>query len=69
MRKQLPWYRTFYRRHVLINSFWGLEKPICHPPNFVMTGPLSKPADALMESLQQKDPTLMEWLNDAQEKG
>ena len=34
---------TTIERVLLINSYWGLEKPVCHPPNFIMTGPLGRP--------------------------
>lgn len=51
---------------VICHSFWGLEKPSPIPPNIVMTGPLMRESTNLMERLQEKDPKLLAWLNEAQ---
>lgn len=48
---------------VLCNSFWGLERAICSPPNIVLTGPLSKPQNDLLTKLEEKDVDLFNWLN------
>lgn len=50
---------------VICNSFWGLEEPSPIPPNVVMVGPLIREPTNLMERLEQKDPKLLDWLNDA----
>ena len=39
------------------------------PPNIVVTGPLIKSSDVLMEEFKQKDPKLFEWMEDALQKG
>jgi hypothetical protein len=54
---------------VLINSFWGFEKAMELPPNYVMTGPLMKPAGDLLPILEEKDQGLFEWLNKAEKDG
>lgn len=51
---------------VLCNSFWGLDRALSIPPNIIMTGPLSKPQGDLVQKLQEKDPELFEWLNNAE---
>ena len=58
----------FGRRSVLINSFWGLDKAESLPPNFVHTGPLTKPPGSLMEDFKKKDIDLFEWMNKAQQE-
>ena len=52
----------------MINSFFGLEPPVCLPPNLVMTGPLSTQDAPYMERLQEKDKPLYDWLEDAAAK-
>ena len=53
----------------MFNSFFGLEKPVCLPPNFKLIGSLDKEPSDLIESLKQKDMNLYNWLEDALDKG
>ena len=48
------------------NSFWGLERAQCIPPNFKLVGSLNKPQNALIERLIEKDKVLYDWLEEAQ---
>ena len=50
---------------VLVNSFWGLDSAMPVPPNLIVTGPLMKDQGDLMAKLEEKDPQLLEWMNDA----
>ena len=50
---------------VILNTFWGLEKPQSLPPNFVVTGPLFTPSDSLLPQLIEKDKALYDWLEAA----
>lgn len=56
---------SFNERSVLINSFWGLDKSESISPNFVHTGPLTKPPETLMEDFKRKDSDLLEWMDKA----
>ena len=53
----------------MFNSYFGLEKPICIPPNIKMIGPINKDPTELMEILQEKDMKLYQWLEDAKDQG
>ena len=66
MKKAGEFNNSFNRRTVVINSFFGLEKPIAMPPNFVVTGPLTKPQGDLLSILKQKDEALFDWMNAAE---
>ena len=50
-----------------MNTFWGFEEAIPFPPNFIFTGPLMKNAENLLTQLEEKDPKLFAWMNEAQE--
>lgn len=50
----------------MINSFWGLDKAQSLPPNYVLTGPLTKSPENLVQSLKEKDLDLYQWLEEAQ---
>jgi hypothetical protein len=64
-----PYFATWSeKRTLLFNSFWGLERPICLPPNVQLIGPLSHPPEKLVEELKAKDPELFEWLEEALQK-
>ena len=67
-KRNVEWDRISNRRAVLVNSFWGLDKGESIPPNFVMTGPMSKPPDQAIEDFKEKDNDLFEWMNKAQEE-
>ena len=60
---------SYPKRMNLINSFWGLDNNLCLPPNYVLTGPLTKFSGDLASSLQEKDPELNEWITEAQREG
>lgn len=51
----VKYYNQMMSRHHeyvwLVNSFWGLDKPVCLPPNVHLTGPLSKTTAPYMEQL------------------
>ncbi len=49
----------------MANSFWGFEKPLMLPPNIVVTGPLVKNKENLIDDLYKKDPNLYQWLEDS----
>lgn len=68
-KKYIEYWHKFNERTCLVNSFYGLEKAMAAPPNYVYTGPLSPPQENLMVILQQKDEALFNWLNEAQEQG
>ena len=53
----------------MFNSFFGIEKPVCLPPNFKLIGPLDKPPAELRNQLKEKDMQLFNWLEDALDKG
>ena len=48
-----------------MNTYWGLDKPQALPPNFVVTGPISKPIENLLGQLKIKDLELSDWLDEA----
>ena len=48
-----------------MNTYWGLDKPQALPPNFVVTGPISKPIENLLDQLKIKDLELSDWLDEA----
>ena len=54
---------------VILNTFWGLEKAIALPPNFVVTGPLFTPPDKCLPVLMEKDRELYDWLQKAHDAG
>lgn len=68
-KRRMNYYSGFNERMVLFNSFWGLDEPTPVPPNYVLTGPLSKPQGDLLKSLESKDPELLKWLDEAHENG
>lgn len=43
------YFKSFNRRVVMSNSFFGLDQSVSIPPNLILTGPLTKPAGDLME--------------------
>lgn len=57
-----------FDRVYMFNSFYGLDKPVCLPPNFNLIGPIDKQPTALMEQLKKKDLELFNWLEDALQK-
>lgn len=62
----MPYFSTWSeKRTLLFNSFWGLERPICLPPNVQLIGPLSHPQERLVEDLRAKDQELYDWLEEA----
>jgi hypothetical protein len=52
-------------RVTLLNSFWGFDQAIPLLPNYIMTGPLMKDRENLLASLEEKDPKLFAWMNEA----
>ena len=66
-KREALYIKSFHKRSCLINSFWGLDPAESVPPNFVHTGPLSRPAETLMEDFKTKDNDLFEWMNKALE--
>ena len=48
--------RTMQSRLMIMNTFWGLDRPQALPPNMILTGPISRPVSNLLESLKTKDP-------------
>lgn len=63
----LDYFHKFNSHVILVNSFWGFERALCAPPNYILTGPLSKPQESL--DLGAKDPELLSFLDEALEKG
>lgn len=61
--------KSFQKRSVLLNTFWGLEKAVPLTPNYTVTGPLFKPHGDLLADLEKKDPELLAWLNKAEADG
>ena len=53
----------------MFNSYFGLDKPICIPPNIKMIGAINKDPTELMKLLQEKDMKLYQWLEDASASG
>ena len=52
---------------VISTSFWGFERPLHLPPNFILTGPLlSNNAPDQLELLRRKALKLSEWLDEAE---
>lgn len=49
----------------MVDSFWGMDKPVCLPPNILLVGPLTDHQTNYTETLKQKDPELFNWLEDA----
>lgn len=49
----------------MFNSYFGLERAVCIPPNIKMLGPINKEPSELMEILKEKDMKLYEWLEEA----
>lgn len=66
-RKQIDYFRSWVERPLLINSFWGLDRAQSLPPNYFLTGPLSKPSHKLMDDFERKDPDLLKWMDKALE--
>ena len=56
---------SYFEQTVMFNSFFGLEKPLCLPPNYRLTGPIGKPPAQLIESFKKKDMSMYEWMEDA----
>lgn len=61
--RKAAYYDKFFSKLCLINSFWGFDDVRMLPPNFVLTGPLSRPNPG---ALQEKDAELYEWLEEAE---
>lgn len=69
-KRMVEIWKTQKWRMIMSNSFFGLDKPGLLPPNITFTGPLIDTDDnGIMERLQEKDPELYTWLEDAAEKG
>ena len=64
-KRQRTFARTMQSRLILMNTFWGFDKPQALPPNFILTGPISKPVENLLELLKIKDIELSDWLDEA----
>lgn len=56
---------TIKNRAVLVNSFFGFEKPCSLPPNVTLTGPLVQPAPSVVDELAEKNPAVSEFLSSA----
>lgn len=72
-RDQLKFLKTLSGRPILMNTFWGFDSPQALPPNFVVTGPISKKQSAktlpeIEEAIKAKDPELLEWMMSSEEK-
>lgn len=59
------YYESFPKRLLLINSFWGLDKAMAVPPNWIPTGPLFRPPADLLPILKEKNEELFNWMNEA----
>lgn len=64
--KTISFYKSMTGRVCCFNSFWGIEKATCLPPNFRLVGSLNKPQNALLDRLMEKDKVLYDWLEEAQ---
>lgn len=51
------------------NSFWGFEDAIPLPSNIFLTGPLLRSRDNQLRLLEEKDPKLFAWMNEAHADG
>lgn len=54
---------------MIVNSYFGLDKPVALPPNVTLTGPLVKMDDSLLTDLAKKAPDIGKLLDDAQSAG
>ena len=55
------------KRVSICTTFWGFERPQHLPPNFILTGPtLRENTSDFVKRLEEKDPDLYKWLEDAQ---
>lgn len=52
----------------VFDSFFGIEKPLCLPPNIKLIGTINKEQSFLIEQLKEKNMELYEWLEDALSK-
>ena len=50
-------------RLMIMNTFWGLDRPQALPPNYILTGPISRPFGNLTEALKTKDPEISDFLD------
>ena len=51
----MAYLRSLKHRPILLNSFFGFEKPCALPPNATITGPVVRPENVRPESLGQKN--------------
>ena len=64
-------FNVSYRREIIyddiwmVNSFFGVDKPICLPPNLKFVGSIGKPANQLEDQLREMDPELFNFLEQA----
>lgn len=49
----------------MFHSFFGLEKPVCLPPNVKLIGSIFNESSNMIKSLKEKDMNLYNWLEDA----
>ena len=62
-------YQSLLKRVCLVNTFFGLDDAQNLPPNFVVTGPLTKRAELLYPNgLQAKDDKLFSWMGASEDK-
>ena len=61
--------QSLKRRPLLVNSYFGIDKPIALPPNVTLTGPLVNGDADLSDDIAQKAPEISQFLNSAQESG
>ena len=58
--------KNLHERLILVNSFWGFEKPTLLPPNIRMTGPLVKrDYDHAMSFMDKHYKEMLRWLDEA----
>ena len=70
MKLSVPTFRQSQNSKIwMFNSYFGLDKPICIPPNIKMIGAINKDPTELMKLLQEKDMKLYQWLEDASASG
>ena len=63
--KEFEYNRSFSNRVVLVNSFFGLEKPACFPPNIFMMGAMIKSQQELLVQFKERNLDLYNWVEDA----
>lgn len=63
-------YAKMRTRLVMSNTFFGFDRAVHTPPNFVCTGPTMLPdIDGIYERLKASNGELAQWVSDAEAAG